>query len=80
MVSCLTLSGGMQLIEPLEDIRDHECCSSRGAVLSGDVSLLSEARGHVIHNGYDNAHWILWYRDTLGQLQLWDKNSPNTKG
>lgn len=42
-------------------------------MLSGDVSLLSEACGHIVHNGYDNAHWFLGYRDALGQLQLWGK-------
>lgn len=63
----------MQFIEPLKDIRDHECCGPRGAVLSGDVGLLSEACGHVVHNGHDNAHWLLWHWDTLGQLQLWGK-------
>lgn len=66
----LTLSGWVQLIKPLQDIRDHERCGPRGAVLSGDVSLLSEACGHVVHNGHNNAHWLLGHWDTLGQLQL----------
>ncbi len=66
----LTLSGWVQFIKPLKDIRDHECCGPRGAVLSGDVSLLSEACGHVVHNGHNNAHWLLGHGDTLGQLQL----------
>lgn len=69
----LTLSGGVQLIEPLKDIRDHERRRPGGAVLSGDVGLLSEARGHVVHDGHDDAHWLLGHRDTLGQLQLWDQ-------
>lgn len=39
-------------------------------MLSGDVSLLSEACGHVVHNGYDDAHWVLGHWNTLGKLQL----------
>lgn len=70
-MTSLTLSGWVQLIEPLKDIGDHECCCPRGAVLSGDVSLLSEARSHVVHNRYNNAHGLLGHRDALGQLQLW---------
>lgn len=75
--ACLTLSGRMQLVEPLEDIRHHECCCPRGAGLSGDVSLLSEARCHVVHDGDYNAHWLLGYWNTLGQLQLCGKTNTN---
>ena len=66
----LTLSGGVQFVEPLKDIRDHEGRGPRGAVLSGDVGLLSEARGHVVHNGDDDAQGLLGHRHTLSQLQL----------
>ena len=66
----LTLSGRVQLVEPLQDIRDHERCGPRGAVLSRDVGLLSESCGHVVHDGHNNAHWLLGHWDTLGQLQL----------
>lgn len=69
-MQALTLSCRVQLIEPLEDIGDHEGCGPRGAVLSGDVGLLSEARGHVVHDGYNNAHWVLGHWDALGELQL----------
>lgn len=64
----LTLSCGVHLIEPLKDIRDHEGCSPRRAVLPGDVGLLSETCSHVVNNGYDNAYGVL--RPSLGQLQL----------
>lgn len=76
----LTLSGGVQLVEPLKDIRDHERRRPGGAVLSGDVGLLSEARGHVVHDGHDDAHWLLGHRDTLGQLQLWDQTRGEVRG
>lgn len=42
-------------------------------MLSGDVSLLSEACGHVVHNGDNNAYWVLGHWDALGQLQLGSK-------
>lgn len=62
----LTGSGGVWLIKPLQDVGDHERCGSGGAVLSGDVSLLSEACGHVVHNGDNNAYWVLGHWDALG--------------
>lgn len=64
----LTLSGRMQFIKPFEDVGDHERCSPRRTVLSGNVGLLSEARSHVIHYGDNDAHWVLWNWEPLGQL------------
>lgn len=66
----LTLSGRVQLIEPLQDVGHQESGSPRGAGLPGDVGLLSETRSHVVNDGYDDAHWVLWHGDALGQLQL----------
>ena len=77
LISCecsLTLSGWVQLIESLEDIRNHERRSPRGAVLPGNVSLLSEACGHVVHDGHNDAHRLLGHWDTLSQLQLSGKS------
>lgn len=67
----------MQLIEPLQDVGDHEGCSPRGAVLSGDVGLLSEACGHIVNNGHDDAHRLLRHGDTLRQLELRAKAHRN---
>ena len=66
----LTLSGRMQFIKPFEDTRDHECCSPRWTVLSGNVCLLREACSHVIHYWDNDAYWVLGNWEPLGQLQL----------
>lgn len=70
----------MQLVEPLEDIGDHERGGPRGAVLPGDVGLLSEARGHVVHDGHDDGHRLLGDRDPLSQLQLWEQSRAEQTG
>lgn len=64
----LTLSGRMQFIKPFEDIGDHERCGPRRTVLSGNVSLLSEACSHVIHYRDNDAYWVLGNWEPLSQL------------
>lgn len=49
-------------------------------MLSGDVGLLGEACGHVVHDRHNNAHGFLRHWDTLGELQLWGKSDQNTRG
>lgn len=61
------------LIKPPEDGANHEGSGSRGAVLSGDVSLLRQPCGHVVHDGHDDADGLLRHRHSLGQLELWTK-------
>jgi len=60
----------VHLVEPLQDVGDHERRGAGGAVLPGDVGLLREAGGHVVHDGHDDAHRLLGRWDTLSQLQL----------
>lgn len=39
-------------------------------MLSGDVSLLGQARGHVVYDGNNDVDRLLGQRQPLGQLEL----------
>lgn len=67
----LTCPGRVVLVESPEDGADHERGGARGALLARDVGLLRHARGHVVHDGHDDADGLLGHRHPLGQLELW---------
>ena len=67
----LTLPRRVQLVEPPQDVGHGERGGARRAVLPGDVGLLGEPRGHVVHDGHDDAEGVLGHRHPLGELELW---------
>lgn len=60
----------MVLIEPPEDGADHEGRGPRRAVLTGNIGLLGQSSGHIVHNGHYDVDGLLGSRQPLGQLEL----------